>query len=80
MLCAHASQVNIVPTVSLATELGNPRVANVILLGTLSRFLDFPVESWHHTIEERVPPKFQELNLRAFDVGREFMAQEYHPC
>ena len=80
ILCAHASQVNIVPAGSLATELGNPRVANVILLGTLSRFLDIPVESWHHTIEERVPPKFQELNLRAFDVGREPMAQEYHPC
>ena len=57
------------PAGSLATGLGNPRVANVILLGTLSRFVDVPVEAWQRAIEERVPPKFRELNRRGVRDG-----------
>ena len=70
LLRSQASEARLVPAGSLATGLGNPRVANVILLGTLSRFVDVPVEAWQRAIEERVPPKFRELNRRAFDLGR----------
>ena len=70
LLRSQASEARLVPAGSLATGLGNPRVANVILLGTLSRFVDVPVEAWHRAIEERVPPKFRELNRRAFELGR----------
>ncbi len=70
ILRAHAAQVHLVPAGALAAELGNPRVANVILLGALSHFLDIPVEVWRKAIEDRVPPKFRELNRRAFEVGR----------
>jgi len=74
ILHTHAGQVHFVPAGSLAVRLGNPRVANVILLGTLSRFLEIPAETWHRAIEERVPPKFRELNHRAFEAGREEVA------
>ncbi len=70
LLAARAAHVRILPAGSLATELGNPRVANVILLGVLSRFVDIPVEAWLGAIAERVPPKFRELNQRAFELGR----------
>jgi len=70
ILRAHAARVHLVPAGALAAELGNPRVANVILLGALSHALDIPVEVWHQAIEDRVPPKFRELNRRAFEVGR----------
>jgi indolepyruvate ferredoxin oxidoreductase, beta subunit len=70
LLRCQAGEVRLVPAGSLAAGLGNPRVANVILLGTLSRFVDVPVEAWHRAIEERVPPKFRELNRRAFELGR----------
>ena len=59
-----------VPAGALATELGNPRVANVILLGALSQFVEIPAEAWLNAIAERVPPKFRELNRRAFELGR----------
>ena len=71
MLHARATNVRIVPAGRQATELGNPRVANVILLGTLSRFVEIPADIWIRAIEERVPPKFQELNRRAFELGRQ---------
>lgn len=70
ILRTYAGQVHIVPARSLAARLGNPRVANVILLGTLSRFLDIPAEVWRQAIEDRVPPKFRELNRQAFEAGR----------
>ncbi len=66
----RAGQVQIVSAGSLAAGLGNPRVANVILLGALSRFVAIPAEIWLRAIAERVPPKVRELNRRAFELGR----------
>jgi indolepyruvate ferredoxin oxidoreductase beta subunit len=70
LLAARAAHVRILPAGRMAAELGNPRVANVILLGALSRFVEIPADAWLNAIAERVPPKFRELNRRAFEVGR----------
>ncbi len=70
LLRQHAGQVQIVPAGRLAAELGHPRIANVILLAALSRFVDIPAEVWLNAIAERVPPRFRELNRRAFELGR----------
>jgi indolepyruvate ferredoxin oxidoreductase beta subunit len=61
----------IVPGTEIAKELGNARTANVVLLGALSTFLDIPEESWLHVIEAHVPPRYVELNRRAFFRGRQ---------
>ncbi len=62
----------LLPAMALAEGLGNARVNNVVLLGSLSHFLpDVPLEVWLETICERVPAKFADLNQRAFLVGRE---------
>jgi indolepyruvate ferredoxin oxidoreductase beta subunit len=70
LLRSHARQLTMMPAGRLALELGNARVTNLVLLGALSRFLDIPALVWHTVIEERVPPKFRELNRRAFEAGR----------
>lgn len=59
-----------VPAVSQAVELGNVKVANVILLGRLAAALDLPLEAWHESIRACVKPQFLELNLTAFELGR----------
>jgi indolepyruvate ferredoxin oxidoreductase beta subunit len=56
----------------LAESLGNPQLVNTILLGVASNLLDLPIDQWKTVIANRVPPKFKELNLVAFDKGREF--------
>jgi indolepyruvate ferredoxin oxidoreductase beta subunit len=61
----------LIPGTTLAQELGNARAANVVLLGALSTFLDIPADTWLDAIESRVPPKYIELNRRAFLRGRE---------
>lgn len=60
-----------VDALPLAEELGNPRLVNTILLGIASNMLTLPVDQWKAVIAKRVPPKFKELNLVAFDRGRE---------
>lgn len=62
----------------IATELGNVRAANVVLLGALSALLEqsglapgLMPEVWLKVIEGRVPAKYVELNRRAFQAGRE---------
>ena len=34
-------------------------------------YFDIPEDAWKKAIQECVPEKFRELNLRAFDLGRE---------
>ncbi len=57
--------------VAIAEELGNAKAANVVLLGALSQILEMDAEPWLKVIEGRVPPKFVELNRKAFQAGRE---------
>lgn len=62
----------LLPAITLAEKLGNTRVNNVVLLGSLSHWLpDVPLETWREAIRERVPPRFADLNQRAFLRGRE---------
>ncbi|HEB84945.1 MAG TPA: hypothetical protein ENI92_08105, partial [Bacteroidetes bacterium] len=60
---------------AIAHELGNPRLANTILLGALSTQLAFETDLWRTTIRKMVPPKTIELNLEAFDRGREVVRE-----
>jgi indolepyruvate ferredoxin oxidoreductase beta subunit len=63
---------HLIPSIRLAEELGNARAHNVVLLGTLSSFIDdVPPDIWLQSIKERVPKRFVELNKRAFQAGRE---------
>lgn len=54
---------------SLAEEAGSAKAVNIVLLGRLSKSFDFSQAEWEQAIQESVPPKFLELNLRAFALG-----------
>ncbi len=57
---------------SMATGLGDRRVANTVLLGALSTVLPFAAEHWLAVIEQFVPAKTRDLNRRAFLAGRDW--------
>ena len=54
----------------LATEAGNARAANTVLLGAVSKRLDIAENFWVKAIEQMVPKKAVAVNLKAFAVGR----------
>ncbi len=56
----------------IASDLGNIRLVNTILLGVLSTSMDIPEETWLEVIKKRVPKKFIDANLEAFKKGREY--------
>ena len=56
--------------IKIAENLGNPRILNTIMLGALSKYLQFEKKYWIKAIEQRVPPKTFELNRKAFEAGR----------
>lgn len=60
-----------VDALSIANNLGNPLVVSTILLGVISNFLEFSKEQWEIVIERLVPEKHRDVNLAAFDAGRE---------
>lgn len=63
---------------AIALALGNVRAANVVLLGALSALMqrqgltgaELPPETWLNIIIQRVPPKYVELNHKAFNAGQ----------
>jgi indolepyruvate ferredoxin oxidoreductase beta subunit len=66
----HTDDVTVIEGLDIAERLGNPRLANITLLGALSTRLDVPPETWLAVIERRVPPKYAGLNREAFWEGR----------
>ncbi len=60
-----------IETQKIVRHLGNPKVTNTVLLGALSTSLEIPEQLWRDTISSMVPPKTVELNLKAFERGRQ---------
>jgi len=71
-------QAAFVDGAAIALALGNVKAANVVLLGALSALMEREAiagdhlgpDVWLKVITERVPPKYVELNRRAFQAGR----------
>ena len=53
----------------VATELGNPKAMNIVLLGALVKAMGLDEIDWDAEIEANVKPKFVELNKKAFHAG-----------
>ncbi len=53
----------------MAEEAGSVKAVNVVLIGAMAKKLDLPKQVWIDTIKETVPPKFIDMNLKAFELG-----------
>ena len=62
--------VDAMDALSPATEAGSAKAVNIVLMGGLSKDIDIPEEKWRAAIEKSVAPKFIEMNLKAFNLGR----------
>ncbi|MBO4884816.1 MAG: indolepyruvate oxidoreductase subunit beta [Clostridia bacterium] len=67
-LAAKAS-VTAIDALSLAKEAGNSRAVNVVLIGLMAKNTEIPYERWIETLKATVPPKFLDVNLKAFELG-----------
>ncbi|MEA2030854.1 MAG: indolepyruvate oxidoreductase subunit beta [candidate division Zixibacteria bacterium] len=60
----------------IAGELGNARLVNTILLGVLSTYAPYDIDLWLQAIKARVKERFVDINLKAFEHGRQINKAE----
>ena len=64
-----AAQVVALDAAKIAAGLGNPRVMNVVLLGTIIRFMQLEDIDWEKIVRDNVKPAFADLNVAALRAG-----------
>ncbi len=62
----------LIPATQLAAELGNEKASNVVLIGLLASRMEIDKKLWLEVIRKKVPARFLELNLKAFESGFRF--------
>ena len=68
-MTAAGLDVDALDALTLAEEAGSSKAVNLVLMGRLSKYFDIPAEEWIAAIEASVPPKFLEMNKKAFNLG-----------
>lgn len=63
-------RVDAFDALALAEQAGSSKAVNLVLLGRVSGLFEFTEEEWAEAMEISVPPKFLELNKKAFALGR----------
>ena len=68
---AAGAKVDARDFLAMAEEAGSSKAVNIALMGCLSTyFTDISEDVWQKALEANVPPKFLELNKKAFALGR----------
>ena len=67
---AKGAKVDALDCLALAREAGSSKAVNIVLMGRLSHYFDLPEEAWQKSLEAMVPPKFLEVNKKAFALGK----------
>ena len=68
---AAGAKVDAKDFLSIAQEAGSAKAVNIALMGRLSTYFpEISDEQWQDAIEKIIPPKFLDLNRKAFEAGR----------
>jgi len=60
----------VVDATAMALRSGDKRMANTVILGVLSSYLDIEADIWEDVLKESFPAKILEGNIKAFRLGR----------
>jgi indolepyruvate ferredoxin oxidoreductase, beta subunit len=63
------SNVKLVDAAGIATELGNIKAQNIVLLGALVKALGLEDLDWAEVVRESLPEKMHALNIAAINAG-----------
>ncbi|MTI68962.1 MAG: indolepyruvate oxidoreductase subunit beta [Firmicutes bacterium] len=67
------ADTTVINAADLAKELGNIRVQNIMMLGSLVKALGIDEVDWEDVIKELVKEKFVDINIKAFNKGKELV-------
>jgi len=66
---SEGAKVDAIDALALAEEAGSSKTVNIVMMGRLSKYFPFAKETWLKALELTVPPKFLEMNKKAFELG-----------
>lgn len=69
VLTHYTDKVYLLPATRIGEEVKNPRALNMVMMGALSTFLDLDDEIWLEDIRHKVPSKFLDSSIQAFQKG-----------
>ncbi len=59
-----------VDSAAIARQAGNDKSANVVLIGAMSKYMNIDDKIIRNAVDSSVPPKTRDVNLKAYDAGR----------
>ncbi len=58
----------------IASKVGEVRAVNIVMVGVLSTYLPIDGQVYVDVMNERIPERFREVNIKAFQEGRKIAA------
>jgi indolepyruvate ferredoxin oxidoreductase, beta subunit len=58
----------------IARKVGEVRAVNIVMVGVLSTYLPIDEQVYLDVMNERIPERFREVNIKAFQEGRKSAA------
>ena len=62
-----------VDTTEALKDVGTKKALNIVMVGCLSKFLEFEENDWIESLKTLINEKFIEQNIKAFHLGRELI-------
>ena len=69
-IAASGARIDAFDALTPALTTGNTKSANLVMLGRLSKYLDFTDEEWMEAIEAGINEKYRESCRKAFILGK----------
>lgn len=63
------ANTKVLDAAKIATELGNPKSMNIVLLGALIKLMKLEALNWDKAIVDNIKPRFAAINRKALDAG-----------
>ncbi len=64
-----------IDALTVAKNLGNTRAMNMVVAGAISTLMPFELSVWEQAMKERIPAKLLDMNIKAFEAGRQLITQ-----
>ena len=69
-LSERGVDIDCIDALTPALEAGSAKAVNIVLMGRLSKSLGINEDKWIAALKETVAPKFVDMNVKAFTLGR----------
>jgi indolepyruvate ferredoxin oxidoreductase beta subunit len=73
-LTSRGIQVKELNAFDIASSVGEVRAVNIVMVGVLSTYLPVEEQVFVKVMQERIPERFRDVNIRAFQEGRKAAA------